>query len=152
MDILYIDGLDAKTTWGITPLCDKFYSSIMKYPDAKERVISDYNDEDGINVFLSEGKIKSSETTLSFLVDTYQGYLDFCDYMMSHPVFELTTFSVDKGILYEYMSHTEFNYRRSYFTFGIKLREANFKNRKYIYLVTENNDYICTETGDKIIL
>ena len=152
MDVLYIDGEDAKKKWGIVPLCDKFYSAIKKFPDMKERTVSDFTDEDGVEVYPSAGKLKEMETTISLIVDSYEQYLAFCYYMVEHPIFELSTFSVDKGIKYEYMAHTEFNDRRTYYTFGIKLREANFKERENIYLVTEYNDYICTETGDRIIL
>lgn len=152
MDILYINGLNAKKTWGLVPLCDKFYSSIMKYPDIKERVMSDFEDEDGIRVATSDGKLKSQEATLSFIVDTLENYYSFCDYITSHQNFELSTFEVGKVIMYEYIAHTDFNWRRTYITFGVKLREANFKERKNFNLVTENNDYICTETGNRLII
>ncbi len=152
MDIIYIDGQDILTTWGLTPLYEKFYSSIMQFPDIKDRIFSDYEDEDGIKVYKSAGKVKSKEIPLSFGVDTYDHYLQFCNYMLNNPTFELSCFEVDKGIEYEYIAHTEFNYYKTGSSFGIKLREANFKNRTNIYLVTENNDYICTEDNNRIIL
>ena len=151
-DIIYIDGQNILTTWGLTPLSGKFYSEIMKHPDAKDRVTEDFTDEDGIRVLLTPTKLKAGEVTLSFDVDTYENYLAFCDYMDSHPTFVLSSFRVDKGIEYEFISHTEFNWYPECCTFGVKLREANFKNRGNIYLVTENNDYLCTDDGSKIIL
>ena len=94
-DIIYIDGQNILTTWGLTPLSGKFYSEIMKYPDAKDRVTEDFTDEDGIRVLLTPTKLKAAEVTLSFDVDTYENYLAFCDYMDSHPTFVLSSFRVD---------------------------------------------------------
>ena len=152
MDAVYIDGLEIKKTWGMVPLYDEFYSTLMQFPDIKERISSDYEDEDGVNVNYSAGKLKSKESQVSFGVDTYQHYIDFCNYMLAHPLFVLSSFVIDSGISLEYISHSKFSYYATGCTFGVKLREANYKKRSNIYLITENNDYICTEDGNKIIL
>ena len=153
MDTVYIDGQNIQTTWGLHPLIDKFYEDLMKYPDIKKRVTSDYDDQDGTNVYYSAGKLKEKEITLTFGVDTYDHYLAFLDYMVAHPLFELTDLNpIDKGIFLEYLSSGDFHYYYTGSVFAVKLREANFKNRSNIYLVTENNDYICTENGDRLII
>jgi len=151
-DNVYIDGQDIKSTWGLVPLYTKFYSSIMKYPDTKDKISVDFDDKDGIDVVVGKPKLKSLEVVISFGVDTYTHYLSFCRYMISKPTFELYSFLFGKKINYEYISHSEFNFYVTGSTFAIKLREANFKNRTNIYLLTESGDYLCTENGDRLIV
>lgn len=152
IDTVYIDGLEIRKTWGLTPLYEKFYSSIMQFPDVKEKVTNDFEDEDGIEVASTDSYLKSREPVLSLGVDTYENYLSFMQYMVEHKTFELYSLLVDKKITYEYLSHSEFNFYVTGSTFAIKLREANFKNRTNIYLLTESGDYLCTENGDRLII
>jgi len=152
IDNVYIDGKDIKKTWGLVPLYSKFYSSIMKFPDAKEKISVDFEDSDGIKEVSGKPKLKSIENVISFGVDTYSNYLAFCRYMISNPTFELYSLLVDKKITYEYLSHSEFNFYITGSTFAIKLREENFLNRTNIYLLTESGDYLCTEDGNRLII
>ena len=75
MDAVYIDGLEIKKTWGMVPLYDEFYSTLMQFPDIKERISSDYEDEDGVNVNYSEGKLKSTRPILLLHLKYSQPYL-----------------------------------------------------------------------------
>ena len=82
IDTVYIDGLEIRKTWGLTPLYEKFYSSIMQFPDVKEKVTNDFEDEDGIEVASTDSYLKSREPVLSLGVDTYENYLNFMQYMV----------------------------------------------------------------------
>lgn len=152
IDTVYIDGLEIRKTWGLTPLYEKFYSSVMQFPDVKEKVTNDFEDEDGIEVASTKSYLKSREPVLSLGVDTYEHYLNFMQYLIDHNTFELYSLLINKKITYEYLSHSEFNFYITGSTFAIKLREANFLNRTNIYLLTESGDYLCTEDGNRLII
>jgi hypothetical protein len=152
IDKVYIDGQEIQSTWGLVPLYSKFYSTIMKYPDAKDKISVDFEDEDGIEEVHGAPFLKSVEPTISFGVDTYANYLAFCRYMVAHPTFELFSFLVGKKINYEYISHSEFSFYVTGSTFAVKLREANFLNRTNIYLLDENGNNICDENSNRIIV
>lgn len=153
-DNIRIDGQLIYETWGITPLSEKFYASLMQYPDAKDKVVSSYLDEDGIHVLSQPTYIKSKEMTLDFGAKDYASYLSFMNYLVAHPNFVLLSYKIDRQISLEYISKSDFHYypNTKDASFAIKVREANFKNRTNIYLLTENSDKIMIENGKYIII
>jgi len=126
IDTVYIDGLEIRKTWGLTPLYEKFYSSIMQFPDVKEKVTNDFEDEDGIEVASTDSYLKSREPVLSLGVDTYENYLNFMDYITSKDSFLLSS-DVIGNINLEYISTSNFDYEG--ISFDIKVRERNFNDR-----------------------
>lgn len=126
IDTVYIDGLEIRKTWGLTPLYEKFYSSIMQFPDVKEKVTNDFEDEDGVEVASTNSYLKSKESILSFGVDTYENYLNFMDYITSKDSFLLSS-DVIGNINLEYISTSNFDYEG--ISFDIKVRERNFNDR-----------------------
>lgn len=126
IDTVYIDGLEIRKTWGLTPLYEKFYSSIMQFPDIKEKVTNDFEDEDGVEVASTNSYLKSKESILSFGVDTYENYLNFMDYITSKDSFLLSS-DVIGNINLEYISTSNFDYEG--ISFDIKVRERNFNDR-----------------------
>lgn len=126
IDTVYIDGLEIRKTWGLTPLYEKFYSSIMQFPDVKEKVTNDFEDEDGIEVASTDSYLKSREPVLSLGVDTYENYLSFMDYITSKDSFLLSS-DVIGNINLEYISTSNFDYEG--ISFDIKIRERNFNDR-----------------------
>ena len=153
-DNITIDGYSLYDTWGITPIGDIFYDPIMQYPDAKDKTVSSYKDEDGIHVVSQVINIKSKDIVLNFGANNYSGYLSFMNYLVNHPNFKFISFEVQKVMELEYLSKSDFHYypNTGEASFAIKVREANFKNRSPIYLLTENNVNIMTESGISIIL
>jgi hypothetical protein len=126
MDTVYIDSQEIKSTWGLNPIYEKFYSSLMQFPDIKDRVSNDYTDENGIEVYYTKGYLKSREPTMSFGVDTYAHYLTFMDYITSKDTFVLSS-SIIGSITLEYISTSDFDAQG--ITFEIKVRERNFNDR-----------------------
>ncbi len=153
-EVLLIDGQNIFDTWTLKPMYEKFYSDMMKFPDIKSRPQSDYEDEDGLNVLYTTGRLKDKEVTVSFFVDSYDYYLLFMNYLLANPVFYLSSLIIDKIIPLEYLSHSDFHYypNTGDCTFGIKVREANFKNRADIYLLTDNGNKVITDNDVYIIL
>jgi len=126
IDTVYIDGLEIRKTWGLTPLYEKFYSSVMQFPDVKEKVTNDFEDEDGIEVASTKSYLKSKDTVLSMGVDTYDNYLNFMNYITSKDSFILSS-TIIGSINLEYISTSNFDYEGM--EFDIKVRERNFNDR-----------------------
>jgi hypothetical protein len=126
IDTVYIDGLEIRKTWGLTPLYEKFYSSVMQFPDVKEKVTNDFEDEDGIEVASTKSYLKSKDTVLSMGVDTYDNYLNFMNYITSKDSFILSS-TIIGNINLEYISTSNFDYEGM--EFDIKVRERNFNDR-----------------------
>jgi len=146
--MISIDGQDISTTWGLEPLYDGVYSPLMKFPDAKEYISNDFLGEDGIDLLIEPIKYKSSEITLQFVVDTYTHYKAFIAYMIANPVVHLTTDLYAIDISLEYMSCSSYNKE----TFAIKVREANYNNRDWMYIITELGLRLITEDGNQLIM
>lgn len=151
MENIYIDTYDLFDTWHITPL-DEFFTEMMAFPDIKKRVEMDLAKQDGLDVLLTAGKLDKIEQTLKFGVDTYDNYLAFMDYITSVNSFGITCLTIDSSITVDYLSTTDFEEFKEGITFAIKVREANFKNRTPIYLLTEARWKIMTESGIFIII
>lgn len=149
---IYINERNIFDTWGLTPLTNTFFASIMKYPDAKDKVTTDFEDEEGILVLDQTTYLKEQEITLSFGVDSYANYLSFMDYLVSNPTFTLRCDLFRKGITYEYIAKSDFKHYRDGNTFAIKIRENNFSSRDYSYLVTDTGAKLITDNNNYIIL
>lgn len=63
--LLKIDGADAYTTYGVFPTGDS-YAQVLEWPSLKELLISDWPDQNGIDVDLSAPVLDSRSLTLSF--------------------------------------------------------------------------------------
>jgi len=126
MDTVYIDGKEIKSTWGLNPLYEKFYSSLMQFPDIKDRVSNDYTDENGIEIYYTKGYLKPREPSISLGIDTYAHYLTFMDYITSKDTFVLSS-SIIGSITLEYVSTSDFDSQG--ITFEIKVKERNFNDR-----------------------
>ena len=119
-----IDGNDI-STWGIETAKGGFYSSLMQFPDIKDRISKSWAEKNGIQILLTDGKLKSRTFTLSFYSDTYQQYYDFIEYMIAHPTFEIYDDLLGHSIILEYQSCSDYHRYSSFNTFGVNVRENN---------------------------
>jgi hypothetical protein len=97
----------------------------MKFPAIKERVSESFEDEHGIRVLNTAGKVKEENITVSFLANSIQGYNAFIQYLVTQKVVELRSSYIGKVYQLEYMASTSFNDYKTFCTFGVRFRERN---------------------------
>lgn len=124
-----INGTDIKAGWGLEPMIDTYYNSIMKYPSVKDRIVEDWEDEHGVDVLLSDAKVSNIESTISFICDNITQYNAFVQYLVAQKKVQLRDAEVGKVINLEYLSCSSFNNYNIFCTFGVRFREANFRTR-----------------------
>ena len=120
-----INGNRIDEVWGLEPIYKSFNNSLMKFPAIKERVSESFEDEHGIRVLNTDGKVKDENITVSFLCNGIQDYNSFIQYLVTQKVVELRSSYIGKVYQLEYMSSTTFNDYKTFCTFGVRFRERN---------------------------
>lgn len=64
--MITIGGQDIYATWGLEPIYKSFNNSLMKFP-AQRKGFESFEDEHGIRVLNTAGKVKDENITVSFL-------------------------------------------------------------------------------------
>ena len=123
--MITIGGQDIYATWGLEPIYKSFNNSLMKFPAIKERVSESFEDEHGIRVLNTAGKVKDENLTVSFLCNGIDGYNAFIQYLVTQKVVELRSSYIGKVYQLEYMASTTFNDYKTFCTFGVRFRERN---------------------------
>lgn len=120
-----INGNRIDEVWGLEPIHKSFNNSLMKFPSIKERVSESFEDEHGIRVLNTAGKVKEENITVSFLCNGIDGYNAFIQYLVTQKVVELRSSYIGKVYQLEYMASTSFNDYKTFCTFGVRFRERN---------------------------
>ena len=120
-----INGNRIDEVWGLEPIYKSFNNSLMKFPSIKERVSESFEDEHGIRVLNTAGKVKDENLTVSFLCNGIDGYNAFIQYLVTQKVVELRSSYIGKVYQLEYMASTSFNDYKTFCTFGVRFRERN---------------------------
>ena len=123
--MITVDGFDIYTKWTLEPMYEGFYNPLILYPSIKERVTEDFEDEDGLSVLDTDGKVKERTFNLSFFCDSYAKYYEFMTYMLEHNPINLYTDYTGRTYKLEYLSCSSFNDNGDYNTFTINFREPN---------------------------
>lgn len=132
---LYINGKDARDTWGIVTTLNTL-SQLLTPPPMKEYVNNSSRLEHGIRYDVSNPKYGQRDVTLEiqFTADSedqfYERYSSFCEELSKG---SLTVYTTDRPqVLYRFifMSCTQFTqFRRGIATFSLKLVEPNPTDR-----------------------
>ena len=120
-----INGNRIDEVWGLEPIYKSFNNALMKFPSIKERVSESFEDEHGIRVLNTAGKVKEENITVSFLANSIHGYNSFIQYLVTQKVVELRSSYIGKVYQLEYMASTSFNDYKTFCTFGVRFRERN---------------------------
>ena len=123
--MIAIGGQDIYATWGLEPIYKSFNNSLMKFPSIKERVSESFEDEHGIRVLNTAGKVKDENITVSFLCNDINGYNSFIQYLVTQKVVDLRSSYIGKVYQLEYMASTTLNDYKTFCTFGVRFRERS---------------------------
>lgn len=134
---LYINGKDARATWGVVTEDSSTLSALMTPAGKKERISNDNTLENGSRYITSGVKVAEREVSLplQFTAPTENEFLRrykaFCDDVLTAETIEIQT-TFDPGVVYKfiYESCTQFTqYYRFIAKFTLKLVEPDPTDR-----------------------
>lgn len=134
-DVLYINGLDAYTTWGIT-MDTQSLSALMTPPALKERVESQSRLADGSRLVGAAPRLAARQLTLTLNLTArteeqfFARYASFCRELATGRLTIRTTYQ--RGVTYRtaYVSCTQFTqFMRGMAKFSLKLTEPDPTDR-----------------------
>lgn len=134
-DVLYINGLDAYTTWGIT-MDTQSLSALMTPPALKERVESQSRLEQGSRLVGAAPRLAARQLTLTLNLTArteeqfFARYASFCRELATGRLTIRTTYQ--RGVTYRtaYVSCTQFTqFMRGMAKFSLKLTEPDPTDR-----------------------
>lgn len=134
-DVLYINGRDAYTTWGIT-MDTQSLSALMTPPALKERVESQSRLADGSRLVGAAPRLAARQLTLTLNLTArteeqfFARYASFCRELATGRLTIRTTYQ--RGVTYRtaYVSCTQFTqFMRGMAKFSLKLTEPDPTDR-----------------------
>lgn len=134
-DVLYINGLDAYTTWGIT-MDTQSLSALMTPPALKERVESQSRLADGSRLVGAAPRLAARQLTLTLNLTArteeqfFARYASFCRELATGRLTIRTTYQ--RGVTYRtaYVSCAQFTqFMRGMAKFSLKLTEPDPTDR-----------------------
>lgn len=134
-DVLYINGRDAYTTWGIT-MDTQSLSALMTPPALKERVESQSRLEQGSRLVGAAPRLAARQLTLTLNLTArteeqfFARYASFCRELATGRLTIRTTYQ--RGVTYRtaYVSCTQFTqFMRGMAKFSLKLTEPDPTDR-----------------------
>lgn len=141
---LFIDGLDAYSTWGVY-IASGGFNELIAYPPLKDVPSNDWQEEDGEEADLSAPVLNCSEPTVLFaFAGSFSRVHDFINHLASRTHHEFNCASIGRTYSLRMVQSPNFTQLRDLGTFSVKFSN-DFPLKGYTYQSPQSN--IVPQTG-----